>query len=75
MIEKASEKRRNFPASERLLAHWKDRRQAVGRGRRRAPVDEADRIVDPGFDDVRLDDLLADLAIGPSRRADDGEDR
>jgi hypothetical protein len=70
MIKKSSPTYGNFTSSDRLLSHWKERRQAVQRSRARIRTREAEKIVDPDFDEFGVDDLLANFDLGRDRDAD-----
>ena len=70
MIKKSSPTYGIFTSSDRLLSHWKERRQAVHRSRARIRTREAEKIVDPDFDEFGVDDLLVDFDLGRDRDAD-----
>lgn len=71
MMEKSSHKYGNFTSSDRLLSHWKERRQAARRNQARTRTRDFEKLIDPDFDNVTLDDLIADFGLGPTGKADD----
>ena len=71
MIKKSSHRNGNFTSSDRLLSHWKERRQAARRNQARTRSRDFEKIIDPDFDDVALDDLIADFGLGHDGKADD----
>tara|TARA_R110000787_G_scaffold15257_10_gene47107 strand:- start:563 stop:781 length:219 start_codon:yes stop_codon:yes gene_type:complete len=71
MMKKSSPKYGNFTSSDRLLSHWKERRQAARRNQARRRTRDSEKMIDPDFDDVALDDLIADFGLGPAGKAED----
>ena len=64
MMKKTSPLYGNFTSSDRLLSHWKERRLAVSRSQARLRSRDAEKIVDPDFDEFGVEELLADFDLG-----------
>ena len=52
------------------MSHWKERRQAVHRSRARLRSREAEKIIDPDFDEFGVEDLLVDFDLDLERDRD-----
>ena len=70
MIRKSSPSYGNFTSSDRLLSHWKERRQAVNRSRARIRSRDAEKLIEPDFDEFGVDDLIAGFDLDLDRDAD-----
>lgn len=70
MMRKSRNSSGNFTSGDRLLAHWKERRRAAGRNRSRARSRDMERLIDPDFDDIAVDDLFGSIGFDPDLRND-----
>jgi hypothetical protein len=70
MMKNSSPPYGNFTSTDRLMSHWKERRQVVHRSRARIRTREIEKIVDPDFDEFGVEDLLVDFDLGRDRDAD-----
>ena len=70
MLKKSSPLYGNYSSTDRLMSHWKERRQVVHRSRARIRTREIEKIVDPDFDEFGVEDLLVDFDLGRDRDAD-----
>jgi hypothetical protein len=55
------------------MSHWKQRRRAVDSDRARIRSHDVERLIDPDFDEVAIDEVLEGMDLDPDLRSGSDE--